>query len=329
MLRVAIAGAGMVSLYHLRAWSTVAGARVVAIADPDCARAEARALEFGVGATFADAQQMLDKVRPDALDIAAGHAAHRMLCLAAADRGIPVLCQKPLAPTLVEARAIIADVGTRVRLMIHENWRFRPWYKQARDWLDDGAIGVPEELELATRSSGFLLREGKRPALERQPMLARIPRLMIGEVLVHHLDVACSMLGPMQVVAASTHHGSEGVLGETTAAITLRGPATSARVSGNFTDPDASPFPTDAMRLVGSVGTIVLAGNVLQLDGHQKAQARFDLIVGYQDSYDAAITHFANALVHSQPFATSPGVHLQVLTMAEEAYRLADHATSA
>jgi predicted dehydrogenase len=323
MLRIAIAGAGMVSRHHLRAWAATANATVVAIADPDALRASARATEFGIGASFADPDEMLDSIRPDALDIAAGHAAHRPLCLAAARRGIAVLCQKPLGPTLAEARAIVDGVGSRTRLMIHENWRFRPWYRQAAAWIDDGAIGAPRQLTLSARSSGFLLQGGKRPALERQPMLAHVPRLVIGEVLVHHLDVTCCLLGALQVTAASIQRCTLGVAGETAAQIRLAGQRTHAMVFGDMADPCATEVLTDAMHLVGTEGEIRLDGPTLSLSGRRTQRLDFDLDAGYQRSYDTAIAHFACALLEDRPFATSPEVHLRILALAEDAYRLA------
>jgi predicted dehydrogenase len=324
MLRIAIAGAGMVSRHHLRAWQSMADGRVVAIADPDRARAQHRAVEFGIGAVFSDSGEMLDAVRPDAIDIAAGHAAHRSLCLTAAERGIAILCQKPLAPSLAEANAIVAAVADRVRLMVHENWRFRPWYRRALEWVASGAIGAPGRLELGTRSSGFLLCAGKRPALERQPMLAAVERLMIGEVLVHHLDVACCLVGPLAVTEASIRHAIADVRGETAARIGLAGERVVAELSGDLACPGA-PFPlTDALRLAGATGEIALAGNILTLAGEVSRQMEFDLDAGYQGSYDAAIGHFADALLHDSPFETTPEAHLRVLALAEDAYRAAD-----
>ena len=59
-LRVAIAGAGMISWYHLTAWRNAAPrVRVVAVADPDPARARARADEFGIPSVYPDADSML------------------------------------------------------------------------------------------------------------------------------------------------------------------------------------------------------------------------------------------------------------------------------
>ena len=63
-------------------------------------------------------------VELDAVDVAAPREFHAEMVRMAARRGLAVLCQKPLAPTLAEAEALVAEVGGRCRLMVHENWRF-------------------------------------------------------------------------------------------------------------------------------------------------------------------------------------------------------------
>ena len=106
--KIGLAGAGMVSYHHLLAWqSQRPRAEVVAIADPGAAQAAERASAFGIGATFSDARTMMDTVALDALDVAAPREVHAQIVELAAERGIPVLCQKPLAPTLAEAEALV------------------------------------------------------------------------------------------------------------------------------------------------------------------------------------------------------------------------------
>jgi predicted dehydrogenase len=144
---------------------------------------------------------------------------------------------------------------------------------------------------------------------------------MIGEVLVHHLDVACHLMGALQLTAASIGRTVHGIAGETAARIELKGPGTSAAVSGDMADPDA-PLPvTDAMQLAGTHGEITLDGSRLSLAGRRRQQVEFDLDAGYQRSYDAAIAHFADALLEGRPFATPPEIHLRILALAEDAYR--------
>src|SRR5271170_236358 len=93
---VALAGAGMISRYHLNAWRKLGNrVRVVAIADPDSARAEQRAAEFGIPAIHDDAEALFAAERIDALDVLSPRETHAAWVEAAAARGIAVLCQKP------------------------------------------------------------------------------------------------------------------------------------------------------------------------------------------------------------------------------------------
>jgi predicted dehydrogenase len=325
-LRVAVAGAGMVSRHHLIAWSRCPDADVVAIADPDVARAKTRAEAFGIDATFGDAGTMLERTRPDALDIAASHEAHASLCDLAASRGVAILCQKPLAPSLHQAQAIVRNAGNRVRLMVHENYRFRRWYRQAHGWIEAGAIGPLRHLAIAARGSGLVQRaDGTYPALTRQPMLGTIPRLMIGEVLVHHLDVACWLAGPLVLRSAVVRHDVDAVRGETAAVLLLSRDGLTATVEGDMAVPGSPARIEDRMELTGTAGTLRLDGSALVLatrSGRSQSLS-YDSDESYQQSYDAAIAHFVDALRNDRAFETPPDVHLRVLALMEDAYRTA------
>ena len=111
---------------------------VVAVCDPDRQKAARRAEEFGIPHVYQDAEAMLAAEALDALDVASPRETHAAWVEAAAARGIDVLCQKPLTPTLGEAEQLVRRVEGRTRLMVHENWRFRPWYRDLRRWIGDG-----------------------------------------------------------------------------------------------------------------------------------------------------------------------------------------------
>ena len=142
-LRVALAGAGMISHYHLIGWRNAGAERVkvVAVYDLDRARAEARAREFGIPKVYDRPEAMLDQEKIDALDVASPRETHAFWVEAAAQRGIDVLCQKPMTPTLAESEALARKVAGKIRLMVHENWRFRPWYREIKTWIEAGEIG--------------------------------------------------------------------------------------------------------------------------------------------------------------------------------------------
>jgi predicted dehydrogenase len=322
-LRVGLAGAGMISWYHLVAWRNVGPrARVVAVCDPDPRRATARAAEFGIPHVHQDAESMLDSGELDALDVASPRETHAAWVEAAAARGIDVLCQKPLTPTLAEAETLVERVGTRVRLMVHENWRFRPWYRELRAWIAGGLLGELELGRLATISSGFLPDgNGRRPALERQPFMAREPRLMIAEVLIHHLDTMRFLCGPLRVVGTRASRTLADVAGETLAAIFLE-TATGAPVTviGTMAASGYPPRPPDRLELVGRNASAVLADNELRLLGPRPRTEHYDADAGYQGSFDGVIAHFVDCLSTGAPFETGPADNLETLRLVEHAY---------
>ena len=87
-LRVAIAGAGMISWHHLLAWRKLGDrVRVVAVCDPDAARARQRAREFDIPHTYPDAETLFSEQAIDALDVASPRETHAAWVEAAAARG--------------------------------------------------------------------------------------------------------------------------------------------------------------------------------------------------------------------------------------------------
>lgn len=324
MLRVGLVGAGMISRHHLIAWARLQDAEVVAICDPDIERAQTRAAEFGIGRVYGRLDAMLAEGGLDALDIASPRQHHAEAILAAAENSLACLCQKPLAPTHDEARDLVEGVAGRIRLMVHENWRFRPYYRQISHWLAEGRIGRPVMARMAYLSSGFLPdAQGRLSALERQPFLRDEPRLIVAETLIHHLDVLRWLLGPLQLRASILTCNVPDMAGETTAAILLE--TTSRRpvlLSGSFV---CGGFPLggeDDFELIGETDTIELAGAVLSLRGSGEAR-RYDMVQAYQESFDAAIAHFGQCLATGSAFETDAGDNLEILALVDEAYRRA------
>src|SRR3954471_12452473 len=223
-LRIGLVGAGMVSRNHLIAWASIADqARVVAVADPSADNAARRASEFAIAHTYPSAEAILAAIELDAVDIAAPREMHAPLVRLAAARRLPVLCQKPLAPNLQEAIDLAAEVDGLTRLMVHENWRFRGYYRDAAAWLREGRIGEVKQAQLTLLTSGVLPGpDGLSPALERQPFMRGERRMLVAEVLIHHLDTLRMLLGPLQVTAAQLSRSSEQLVGEDGAVIQLR-----------------------------------------------------------------------------------------------------------
>ena len=325
-LRVAIAGAGMISWHHLTAWRKL-GERVelVAVCDPDGDKAATRAREFGIPRTYRDADAMFAAEEIDALDVASPRETHAAWVEAAADRGIDVLCQKPMTPTLAESKALVVRVEGKSRMMVHENWRFRPWYRELKRWIADGELGRVLFGSMSMISSGMLPdATGQRPALVRQPFMQHEVRLMIAEVLIHHLDVMRYLCGELAVVDARTAHTLSDVRGETLASIFLE-TATGAPVEVNGTMAAAGfpARPPDRLEIVGSRASVVFDDWELRFLGPSPRSARYDRDAGYQASFDGVIAHFVDCLDSGAPFETGPGDNLETLRLVEDAYEAA------
>src|SRR5436190_9646607 len=222
-LKVALAGAGMISGYHLIGWRNLGErVRVVAVCDPDAANAAKRAEEFSIPHVYGNGDAMFAAETIDALDVASPRQTHAAWVEAAAARGIDVLCQKPLTPTFAESEALVRHVKGKARLMAHENWRFRPWYRELKRWIAAGELGDVVLARMAMITSGLLPdANGRRPSLERQPFMQHEERLMIAEVLIHHLDVMRFLCGDLRVVSARATHTLPDVRGDTLASIFL------------------------------------------------------------------------------------------------------------
>ena len=322
-MRVALAGAGMISWYHLVAWRNLGSrAHVVAVCDPDLDHARRRAGEFGIAKVYPDAAALLANEALDALDVASPRETHADWVAAAAARGIAVLCQKPLTPTLALAEALVRRVAGQTRLMVHENWRFRPWYRELKRWITEGALGDIVLARLAMISSGFLPDPaGRRPAFERQPFMAREERLMIAEVLIHHLDVMRFLCGSLRVAGARAARTLPEVRGETVATIFLE-TATGAPVvvTGTMAAPGYPPRAPDRLEIVGTRASAVLADSELSLLGPRPRRQPYDPDQGYQASFDGVIAHFVDGLETGAPFETDPADNLETLRLVEHAY---------
>ena len=326
-LRIALAGAGNISYHHLIAWQRSGLADVVAVCDPDEGRAHARAAEFALPACYTDYAEMLERESPDAVDIATPMDTHAQHVLAANALGVHALCQKPLCPTLAEARALVDAVNPRSRLMVHENWRFRPWYRRVATWLLAGRLGNVQQVRLSWLNSGLLPdTRGLRPIIAKQPYMGRLQRLMVAEVLIHHLDVLRWLFGPLRIESAVLRHGCEAVSGESSATIVLVA-ANGAEVllEGDMMAVGHPARPQDMLEITGERGRISLQSSTLVLDSERPERQTFDLDAGYQASFDAAIAHFVEGLQSGRDFETSPSDNLETLKLVEAVYDASGH----
>ncbi|MEO0380878.1 MAG: Gfo/Idh/MocA family oxidoreductase, partial [Pseudomonadota bacterium] len=207
-IRVACIGAGYFSQFHYDAWARIDGAEVVGACDLDFARAQATGAP-----TFRDLDHMLNLAKPDLLDIILPPPAHGATIRVALVAGIKwIICQKPFGTDLNEARTIVAEAqAAGARLVVHENFRFQPWYRAIKAALETDRIG-------AVQNATFRLRpgdgQGPEAYLDRQPYFQSMPRFLIHETGVHWVDSFRYLFGPVDSVYADLRTLNPAIAGE-------------------------------------------------------------------------------------------------------------------
>ncbi len=155
LLGVAVLGAGHMGADHIRRLDrVVSGARVAAVADPDAERAEEAVAGIDGVTVHTDAEAALDAPGVEAVLIASPGEAHEAALLAAFDRGLPVLCEKPMVPDPAGALRVVeaeARLGRRLA-QIGFMRRFDAEYRQLKALLDGGRLGRPLMLHCVHRN---------------------------------------------------------------------------------------------------------------------------------------------------------------------------------
>lgn len=144
----AVIGPGRIAHRFAEAVNSLPGARLHGVYGRDAANAAAFAARWSVpGQTpvtaCPDLQALLADPRVDAIYVATPHASHGPLVRQCLLAGKPVLCEKPLVPSLAQARELVALSQARKVFLMEGLWtRLLPVYAGVRRWLDSGAIGA-------------------------------------------------------------------------------------------------------------------------------------------------------------------------------------------
>ncbi len=151
-VRVGLIGAGRIGTSHATLLRHhVAGATLVAVADPRPDAAEQLAETLGVHA-YDDPGDLVADPDVEAVVITASSTAHADLIAAAAAAGKAVFCEKPAGMTLAEIdRGIAAAEAAGVPFQVGFNRRFAPDFAEAHRLVTDGAVGTPQLMRSLTR----------------------------------------------------------------------------------------------------------------------------------------------------------------------------------
>ena len=141
-LKIAVVGAGFAGrVVHLPGYRASL-APVAALCDLDEDRARALAKEHSIPQVYTDWRAMLAEVQPDIVSVCLPNVFHHELTIAALEAGAHVLCEKPLATTVAEARSMFETARRKGRLlMTAQNFRFEPSTQAIKRAVESGALG--------------------------------------------------------------------------------------------------------------------------------------------------------------------------------------------
>jgi D-apiose dehydrogenase len=333
-LRGLCLGAGYFSHFQYEAWARMPDVEILGVVNRNVDRARDLAIKFNLplAAGWSELPRLLDTLKPDFVDIITPPETHLEIVQLAAARGIAIICQKPLAPTWDECIAVVAAARhADVRFMVHENWRWQPWYREMKRQLDAGVLG-----ELFSVSVRMRMGDGW-PAdayLARQPFFRTYPRLLVYETGVHFLDVFRFLGGEMTSVYARLQKRNSAIAGEDAGQIVC-GFATGATAvldASRYNEADTADarYTFGTVRLDGSKGHLELdlEGNLTLKPLGQPAR-RLDYTHerrGFAgDCVYALQRHFVDCMASGRAFENTGEDYLKSVALVEACYE--SHAT--
>jgi D-apiose dehydrogenase len=328
-LRGALIGCGFFAVNQMHGWREAKGASIIAICDRNPERLGLVGDQFGIERRYASAEALFDDGGFDFADIATTVQSHRPLVELAARRKIPVICQKPFALNIADAKTMVtacAEAG--VPLMVHENFRWQSPIQAVRTVIESGEIGDVFWGRFSFRS-GYDVFSG-------QPYLAKGRRFIIEDLGIHVLDIARFMMGEAVSLTARTQRVNPDIAGEDVATILIsHGNGVTSVVDCSYaTRLAVEPFPETLIELDGTEGALRLSqGYRLEVngkEGHRIIDVSPPLLHwasrpwhNIQESVSVIQQHWVDSLRAGTVPQTSGADNIKTFALVEAAYQSA------
>lgn len=195
-----VIGAGYFSQFQYEAWTRIPEVEITALCNSNQGRAKGIMDAYGINKHYKNYKEMILTEKPDFVDIITPPETHFEMCKFAADNGVHIICQKPLAPTYEESKKIVEYVASKnVRFVVHENFRFQPWHREIKKIINNDDLGELFNLNFRSRmGDGW----GDDAYLARQPYFRDYKKLLIYETGVHFIDTFRYHAGEVKSVYA-------------------------------------------------------------------------------------------------------------------------------
>jgi predicted dehydrogenase len=250
-LRFAMFGTGFWAHFQLAAWKELKGVECIAIYNRTRSKGERFAGKFGVPAVYDDADKLLEREKPDFVDIVTYPFTLNHFVKLVASHKVPVISQKPMAPSVAIAEEnikVCREAG--VPYFIHENWRWQPQLRELKKVLDSGVIGTPFRARISMVSAYDVYRN--------EPQIKDLEDFVLTDVGTHILDIARFYFGEAQSVYCQNQQVHPDVKGEDIATVMMMmGGRTTVTIElgypENYVEHDY--FPETLIYVEGNKGT--------------------------------------------------------------------------
>lgn len=213
-LKFAVLGAGFWSNYQIAGWKELEGLQLLAICDLDQQKCQRMAEKFQIPRTYSSAGDLLACESLDFVDIITEVDSHLPLAKMAAENGLDVVCQKPMAPSLAGCREMVQVCKSNgVRLFINENFRWQAPVRKVKQLLDSGIVGKPFKGRV-TFCSAF-------PVFDNQPFLRKLDRFILTDIGSHILDICRFLFGEALNLRCLTRRINPKIKGEDVATVLM------------------------------------------------------------------------------------------------------------
>jgi predicted dehydrogenase len=198
-LRVAVVGLNM-GAEMLAALAAHPRAQVVAICDTDKPRLDTLAKKYGVARTYRDYQQMLDHETFDGICISTPNRLHAPMARVAMERGLHVMCEKPLAMDTEEAQDLLRLARRKgITHAVNFSNRPNPAVRFVKELIDAGTLGHVNQAHIAYLQDW--LSDASTPYSWRNSLADGGPGAL-GDIASHVLDLGRLFLGEIAAVSA-------------------------------------------------------------------------------------------------------------------------------
>lgn len=327
-------GAGYFSRFQYEAWTRIPEVEITALCNSNKERATGIMTEYGVKNHYTDYKEMILKEKPDFVDIITPPETHLEMCKFAADHGVHIICQKPLAPSLEESKEIVDYVSKKnIRFVVHENFRFQPWHREIKKIIDNDTIGDLFSLNFRSRmGDGW----GEDAYLSRQPYFRDYKKLLIYETGVHFIDTFRYHAGEIKSVYAILKRLNPVIKGEDSGLMILNFDNNAHAIwdanrynENNF---EKQRYTFGEYLIDGSKGSIRLYSDgritVQQLGEGEKTHSYEHNDIGFAgDCCYIFQRDFIDKLISGEPFETDGENYLKTLKAQEAVYQSAENNT--